>query len=335
MARHEHAHEVLRLAIGVVAGDHDLIDLARIEVADGALYEAAFLVDELRRGGAERQLAHVLPEPQQVFEVALDLALGAVGAGGAQDDAHAFRNFELRGDRLQSLAVERRGDLPGDAAAACGIRHEHGIATGEREIGGERCALVAALLLDDLYQQHLAALDDLLDLVLARARLSSLRQFLERVLGAYALDLLVLASSTAVDAASSRPVPRQPFRHCRRAGCRAALFPAAASLGSLGGATRRRSVSAVRVGRRSPRPSGGFRRRSGVPRRLGSDRGCAAPSAIVAARRRCHRAPRFPTCCGGFASAPPCRALSRLRLPGVAPRLASCSSACRSANGIW
>ena len=199
MARHEHAHEVLRLAVGVVAGDHDLVDLARIEVADRALDEAAFLVDELRRGRAERQLAHVLPEPQQIFEVALDLALGAVGAGGAQDDAHALRHFELGGDRLQALAVERRGDLARDAAAARRVRHQHRIAAGEREIGGERRALVAALLLDDLHQQHLPALDHFLDLVLARARLPPLRQLLERVLGADALDLVFLVLVVVVD----------------------------------------------------------------------------------------------------------------------------------------
>ena len=132
MARHEHAHEVLGLAVGVVAGDDHLVDLARIEVADRALDEVAFLVDELRRGGAKRQLAHVLPKPEQIFEVALDLALGAVGAGGPQDHAHALRHFEVGGDRLHALAVGRRGDLAGDAAAARRVRHEHRVAAGER-----------------------------------------------------------------------------------------------------------------------------------------------------------------------------------------------------------
>ena len=47
------------------------------------------------------------------------------------------------------------------------VRHENRVAAGEAEIGGEGSALVAALFLDDLDEQHLAALDDVLDLVLA------------------------------------------------------------------------------------------------------------------------------------------------------------------------
>ncbi len=47
------------------------------------------------------------------------------------------------------------------------VGHQHAVAAGEAQIGGERSALVAALFLDDLDQQHLAALDDVLDLVAA------------------------------------------------------------------------------------------------------------------------------------------------------------------------
>ncbi len=48
-----------------------------------------------------------------------------------------------------------------------GVRHQHAIAAGQRQIGGQRRALVAALFLDDLDEEHLAALDDILDLVAA------------------------------------------------------------------------------------------------------------------------------------------------------------------------
>ena len=171
MARHEHAHEVLGLAVGVLARDHDLLDVAAVKIADGALDERAFLIDEGRRRGTQRQFAHALPEPQQIFEIALDLGLGARRAGRAQDDAHALRHFEVVHDLLETLAVGAVGDLAGDAAAARRIGHEHRITAGEREIGGERRALVAALLFHDLHEQHLTALDDFLDLVLtARAR---------------------------------------------------------------------------------------------------------------------------------------------------------------------
>ena len=134
------------------------------------LMRRAFLVDESRRRGAEGQLAHALPEAHQVFVVALDLGLGARGAGRAQDDAHALGHLQLLGDFLQALAVGRVGDLARDAAATARVGHEHRIAAGERQIGGESCALVAALFLDDLDQQDLAALDDFLDLVLLARR---------------------------------------------------------------------------------------------------------------------------------------------------------------------
>ena len=93
---------------------------------------------------------------------------------------------------LQALAVLGVGDLAGDAAAARGVGHQHRIAAGERQIGGERRALVAALFLDHLHQQDLAALDDFLDLVVAAHRLAAVAHFLERILGADQFDLLVV-----------------------------------------------------------------------------------------------------------------------------------------------
>ncbi len=46
-----------------------------------------------------------------------------------------------------------------------GVRHQHAIAPGEAEIGGERSPLIAALFLDDLNEKHLAALNHVLDFV--------------------------------------------------------------------------------------------------------------------------------------------------------------------------
>ena len=108
MARHQHAHEVLGLAVAFLAGDQDLVDVLVVEVADRALDQAAFLIDEGRGGRLQRQAADVLPQPHQIFVVALDLGLGAAFAGGAQDDAHALRHVEVGDDFLQALAVLRR-----------------------------------------------------------------------------------------------------------------------------------------------------------------------------------------------------------------------------------
>src|SRR5690606_28174947 len=116
----------------------------------------------------------------------------------AQDDAHALRHVEILDHVLQPLAVLRIGDLAGDAAAARRVGHQHRIAAGERQVGGERRALVAALFLDHLHQQDLPALDDLLDLVLAAAGPTTFADFLQRVLRADRFDLAILVVAAIV-----------------------------------------------------------------------------------------------------------------------------------------
>ena len=108
--------------------------------------------------------------------------------GRADDEPHALGHLELVGDGLEALPVLRLRDLAGDAAAAAGVGHQHGVAAGERQIGRERRALAAALLLDDLHEDDLAALDHLLDLVGAHAPARPLRHLLQRVLRAHLLD---------------------------------------------------------------------------------------------------------------------------------------------------
>ena len=167
MARHQRPHECLGSAVALLAFDLHLVDVARIKIADRALDQIALFVDQGRRGRFERQVADLVPQPQQVFVVALDLGLGPLGTGGADDDAHPLGDLELFEDFLQPPAIAEARDLARDAAAATGIRHQHAVAPSEREIGRQRRALVAALFLGDLHQHDLAALDDLLDLVVA------------------------------------------------------------------------------------------------------------------------------------------------------------------------
>src|SRR5262249_45244158 len=73
------------------------------------------------------------------------------------------------------------GDLAADAATACGVGHQHRVTAGERQVGGQRRPLGATLLLDDLDQHDLAALDHLLDLVLPAWPVHALRHFLHRI----------------------------------------------------------------------------------------------------------------------------------------------------------
>ncbi len=124
-------------------------------------------MDQTRRDAFQGLLAYLLPQPYQVFVVALDFRLGTFVARGPHDDGHAVRNAEIGEDRFQTLAVLARRDLAGNAAAARRIRHQHAIAAGQRQVCRQGRALVAAFLLDHLDQQDLAALDHFLDLVFA------------------------------------------------------------------------------------------------------------------------------------------------------------------------
>ena len=186
--RHQHLHEIAGFLIAGFAGDLDFVDFLVVEVAQRTLDQRAFLVDQRRRLRVQGHVADGFPHPDQIFEVALDLGLGARGAGGAQDDAHALGHVEILHHFLQPRAVLRRGDLAADAAAARGIGHQHGIAAGQRQIGGQRGALVAALFLDDLHQHDLAALDDFLDLVLTARTEGALRHFFHDVVAADGFD---------------------------------------------------------------------------------------------------------------------------------------------------
>ena len=71
-------------------------------------------------------------------------------------------------NRLRSAAMRRVG-------------HEHAIAARQRQIGGQRRTLVAALFLHNLDQQHLAALDDVLDLVTATQGHALATQFVRSI----------------------------------------------------------------------------------------------------------------------------------------------------------
>ena len=164
---HDHAHEVAGLAIAGLALHLDAVDVLVEHVPQGALDEVLLLIDQRRRDGLERLLADAFPQAQQIFVVALDLGLGPGGAGGAHDQAHALRHFQGLDRGLQALAVGGHGDLAADPAAPGGVGHQHAVAAGQGQVGGQRRALVAALFLDDLHQHDLAALDDLLDLVAA------------------------------------------------------------------------------------------------------------------------------------------------------------------------
>ena len=153
---------------GLLAVDRDVVDVARVDVADRALDQAGFFVDQRGGDGLQRVLADVVPQPQQILAVALDFRLRPLRAGGADDHAHPLGDVELDHDLLQPAAIGGGGDFPGNAAAARRVRHQHREPAGERKIRGQRRAFGSALLLHHLDQQDLAAMDDFLDVVVAQ-----------------------------------------------------------------------------------------------------------------------------------------------------------------------
>ena len=170
MRRHDHFHEVLGHAVSAFAFHQNLVNLAVIKIADRAFDQVAFFIDFRRCHGLKRQLADLFPQALQIFVIALDLGLGALGTGGPHDQPRALRHVDPVGNLFQLLAVGGIGDLAADPAATGGVRHQHAIPAGQRQIGGQGRALVAALFLDDLHQQDLANLDDFLNLIAFRAR---------------------------------------------------------------------------------------------------------------------------------------------------------------------
>ena len=191
MAGHDHPHKVFGGAIACLALNQHFLDLFGVKIADRALDEVALFIDRRGRDGFQSQLADLFPQAHQVFVIALDLGLGALGPRRADDQASAFRHFDLACDFFQLLTVSGLGDLAADAAAARGVGHQDAIATGQRQISGQRRALVAALFFHHLHQHDLAHLDDFLDLVAPRAWAPGLADFFGHILFGDGFDVVI------------------------------------------------------------------------------------------------------------------------------------------------
>ena len=162
MLGHDVRHELLRLLVDVVGVDQDVADVVIEIVTDGADHQRGFLVDQEGALAALGRAVDRAPELEQVVQVPLQLGCRAADAGGASDDAGALGVFQLV-HRLLELGPVVALDAPADAAAARVVGHQHHVAAGQRDEGGQRRALVAALFLLDLDHQFLAFADRVLD----------------------------------------------------------------------------------------------------------------------------------------------------------------------------
>ncbi len=152
VGRHHVAHELLRLLVDRLGVDQELADVRMEVVADRADDEARFLVDQERAGLQLRRVLDRAPQLHQVVQVPLQLFGAPADARGARDDAHALRHVEPA-DGVAQLVALLALDAARHAAAARIVRHQHEVAAGERNVGRERRALVAALVLVDLDDQ--------------------------------------------------------------------------------------------------------------------------------------------------------------------------------------
>ena len=158
VAGHHVAHELLGLFVDGRRVDEDLADVGGEVVADGADHQARLLIDQERRRRAVGGALDGAPQLQQVVEVPLQLFERAADARGAGDDAHARGDLEL-GHKVTQLVAVLALDTTADAAAARVVGHQHQVTAGEADVGGQRRALVATLVLVDLDDQLEAFLD--------------------------------------------------------------------------------------------------------------------------------------------------------------------------------
>ena len=159
---HHHADEVGGLVVGLGGVDQHLVHVVPQVVADSADDDVALLVQQYRCLGIFAGPGDGLPQLQQVVQVPLQLFAGAAHGGGAGDHAHAVGDFQ-GGQGLAQLAALVALDAAGDAAGPRVVGHQHDVAAGQADKGGQGRALVAALFLVDLDDDLGAFLDHVLD----------------------------------------------------------------------------------------------------------------------------------------------------------------------------
>ena len=137
-------------------------EVAGEQVADDPQRQLGFLVDQLRRLRLLGARLNRLPEPLQEDEVALDV-LGRGALGGGADDDPALLDVEPLNHVLQPISL-RVVEAPGHAQAfPVGDVDEE--PPGERDLRRQPRALGLHRVLDGLYEQLLAARDQVLDLL--------------------------------------------------------------------------------------------------------------------------------------------------------------------------
>ena len=160
--RHHLLDELLRLFVHFRRIDQDFADIRTHVIAQRTGDQLRFLVDQERRGLAERGIADRLPDSQQVVQVPLQLFGIAAHASGADDHTHLVRDGQRIHGLLESHAIVAL-DPARHAARGGRVRHQHHVAAGQRNERGQGRALVAAFFLVHLHHDFLAFAQQLAD----------------------------------------------------------------------------------------------------------------------------------------------------------------------------
>ena len=83
--RHDHLHKVFGGAVACFAFNQNLVNLAAVQIADGSFDQIAFFVNGGGSHRFQRQFANLLPQTHQIFVIAVDFGLGALGTRRADD----------------------------------------------------------------------------------------------------------------------------------------------------------------------------------------------------------------------------------------------------------
>ena len=171
-AREEGHRELLHPLVLLVVVDDDLGGVLAHQVADAAQREIEVSIDEAGAGHALFAPLDLIPEAGEEVDVISHLLIVRVLGGGADDEARPLWPGGID-DVAQPAALLVGADALGDADLR-DVRHEHRVATGQRQVARDARALERDRILGDLTQHVLAGLDQLFDLavreLLARAR---------------------------------------------------------------------------------------------------------------------------------------------------------------------
>ncbi len=193
--RHDLANEGQGFVLGFDAVDQYFADVLAQVVADRADDHVAFLVDQERCGTIQGRFLDGGPQLQQVVEVPLHFFAAAAQASGANDQAHVGR-CDQAVQRFTQFVALFAFDATGDAAGTRVVRHQHQVATGEADEGGQGSALVATFFFLDLDDDFLAFAQDFLDVDAA------FRRFLEVFAGDFLEGQETMALGAEIDESS-------------------------------------------------------------------------------------------------------------------------------------